>query len=127
MGRDLVQHEERHRNGTTVPVPLHVWNLFVCDAGGAGQLCVSIQTVLARMEVRIVLLGLRHWNVDVTAVTPTLVPRSNGKDRVSGTAVLPDETPHVAVAFDSYGFGYDRDGNLLDSHGYVIKPVPYRP
>lgn len=40
---------------------------------------------------------------------------------------VPDDTPHVAVTFDSYGFGYDRDGNLLDQHGYVIKPVPYRP
>ena len=38
-----------------------------------------------------------------------------------------DDTPHAAVAFDSYGFGYDSEGNLLDSHGYVIKPVPYRP
>ena len=40
---------------------------------------------------------------------------------------IPDDMPHVAVARDSYGFGYDRDGNLLDAGGYVIRPVPLRP
>ncbi len=40
---------------------------------------------------------------------------------------VPDDTPHIAVSHDSYGFGYDREGNLLDQHGYVIKPVPLRP
>jgi len=32
--------------------------------------------------------------------------------------------PHVAVSYDPYGYGYDRDGNLLDPSGYVIRPVP---
>jgi hypothetical protein len=40
---------------------------------------------------------------------------------------VPDDTPHAAVTFDQYGFGYDRDGNLLDSSGYVIRPVPVTP
>ncbi len=49
-----------------------------------------------------------------------------GPDTVQALTFL-DDTPHTAVAVDSYGFGYDNQGNLLDSHGYVIKPVPYRP
>jgi hypothetical protein len=32
--------------------------------------------------------------------------------------------PHVAVSVDPYGFRYDRDGNLLDRNGYVIRYVP---
>jgi hypothetical protein len=40
---------------------------------------------------------------------------------------VPDDTPHIAVTYDSYGFGYDRQGNLLDSGGYVIRPVPLNP
>jgi hypothetical protein len=51
---------------------------------------------------------------------------NRGPDTVQALS-LPDETPHAAVAFDSYGFGYDTEGNLLDQHGYVIRPVPYRP
>ena len=51
---------------------------------------------------------------------------SRGPDTVQALS-LPDDTPHAAVTFDSYGFGYDRNGNLLDQHGYVIRPVPYRP
>jgi len=51
---------------------------------------------------------------------------SRGPDTVQALTA-PDDTPHMAVAFDSFGFGYDSEGNLLDSHGYVIKPVPYRP
>ena len=51
---------------------------------------------------------------------------SRGADTVQALT-LPDDTPHIAVTFDSYGFGYDRDGNLLDRHGYVIRPVPPRP
>ncbi|HTR86655.1 MAG TPA: hypothetical protein VMI56_19390 [Reyranella sp.] len=34
------------------------------------------------------------------------------------------ERPHVAVSVDTYGFRYDRDGNLLDQNGYVIRYVP---
>jgi hypothetical protein len=51
---------------------------------------------------------------------------SRGPDTVQALS-LPDDTPHIAVTFDSYGFGYDRDGNLLDRHGYMIRPVPLRP
>lgn len=41
--------------------------------------------------------------------------------------VAPDDQPHIAVSSDSYGFSYDRQGNLLDAGGYVIRPVPLRP
>ena len=51
---------------------------------------------------------------------------SRGPDTIQALVVL-DDTPHAAVVFDSFGFGFDSDGNLLDSHGYVIRPVPYRP
>jgi hypothetical protein len=51
---------------------------------------------------------------------------SRGPDTVQALS-LPDETPHMAVSHDSYGFGYDSEGNLLDQHGYVIRPVPLRP
>ncbi len=40
---------------------------------------------------------------------------------------VPDDTPHMAVTSDSYGFGYDRQGNLLDNSGYVIRPAPLNP
>ena len=34
------------------------------------------------------------------------------------------EEPHRGVVVDDYGFQYDRDGNLLDPNGYVIRYVP---
>lgn len=34
------------------------------------------------------------------------------------------ERPHAAIVIDDYGFTYDRDGNLLDRNGYVIRYVP---
>ncbi len=34
------------------------------------------------------------------------------------------EPPHQAVVVDDYGFQYDRDGNLLDPNGDVIRYVP---
>jgi hypothetical protein len=37
---------------------------------------------------------------------------------------LTAEQPHQGVVVDAYGFQYDRDGNLLDPHGYVIRYVP---
>ena len=49
-----------------------------------------------------------------------------GADTVQALSVV-DEAPHIAVARDAYGFGYDHDGNLLDAGGYVIRPVPLRP
>jgi hypothetical protein len=36
--------------------------------------------------------------------------------------VSPADVPHVAVGYTSEGYGYDREGNLLDRHGYVIHP-----
>lgn len=35
------------------------------------------------------------------------------------------ETPHATASVDSFGFHYDRQGNVLDKDGYVIRPVPY--
>jgi hypothetical protein len=35
------------------------------------------------------------------------------------------ETPHATASVDSFGFHYDRQGNVLDRDGYVIRPVPY--
>jgi hypothetical protein len=49
-----------------------------------------------------------------------------GADTVQALSIV-DDTPHIAVARDSYGFGYDRQGNLLDAGGYVIRPVPLHP
>jgi hypothetical protein len=46
---------------------------------------------------------------------------------IAQAIVAPDDQPHVAVSSDSYGFSYDRQGNLLDAGGYVIRPVPLRP
>jgi hypothetical protein len=37
---------------------------------------------------------------------------------------LTAEQPHQGVVVDDYGFQYDRDGNLLDPNGYVIRYVP---
>ncbi len=34
------------------------------------------------------------------------------------------DQPHPAVVIDDYGFQYDRQGNLLDPNGYVIRYVP---
>lgn len=53
----------------------------------------------------------------------------NEMSRRGGTTdvvYLPSDVPHVAVSYDPYGYGYDRDGNLLDPSGYVIRAVPLR-
>jgi hypothetical protein len=51
---------------------------------------------------------------------------SRDPDTVQALTAL-DDTPHVAVTVDRYGFGHDAEGNLLDAHGLVIKPVPMQP
>lgn len=38
---------------------------------------------------------------------------------------LPPDRPHAVVRIDEYGNRYDRDGNLVDRYGYVIRPSPY--
>src|SRR6185312_12657408 len=43
---------------------------------------------------------------------------------ITDVVYVPTDVPHVAVSHDPYGYGYDRDGNLLDPSGYVIRPVP---
>ncbi len=78
--------------------------------GGASRVCASY--------------GLDPHSLGYSQCIDNEVNR--GPDTVQALS-LPDDTPHAAVTFDSYGFGYDRDGNLLDRHGYVIRPVPYRP
>jgi hypothetical protein len=65
-----------------------------------------------------------------TCLSHGLDPHSQGYSDCADTVQalgVPDDTRHVAVARDSYGFGYDREGNLLDSGGYVIRPVPLSP
>lgn len=80
------------------------------EAGGASRICMSY--------------GLDPQSLGYGKCVNNEVGR--GADTVQALSVA-EETPHIAVARDSYGFGYDHDGNLLDAGGYVIRPVPLRP
>jgi hypothetical protein len=80
------------------------------EIGSASRMCLSY--------------GLDPHSMGYSQCVDNEVGRS--ADTVQALSV-PDDTRHVAVARDSYGFGYDREGNLLDSGGYVIRPVPLRP
>ena len=80
------------------------------EVGGASRVCMSY--------------GLDPQSLGYSQCVNNEVGR--GADTVQALSVV-DEAPHIAVARDSYGFGYDRDGNLLDAGGYVIRPVPLRP
>ena len=60
------------------------------------QLGAAIRAGLRRRHVRVICLGLRHWEVDVGAVGPALVPRARGEHALRGALVLTDEPPHVA-------------------------------
>ena len=80
------------------------------EVGGASRMCLSY--------------GLDPHSLGYSQCVDNEVGR--GADTVQALSVA-DDVPHVAVARDSYGFGYDREGNLLDAGGYVIRPVPLRP
>lgn len=80
------------------------------EVGGASRMCLSY--------------GLDPHSLGYSQCVDNEMGR--GADTVQALSIA-DDTPHIAVAHDSYGFGYDRDGNLLDAGGYVIRPVPLRP
>ena len=80
------------------------------EVGGANRMCMSY--------------GLDPHSLGYSQCVDNEIGR--GADTVQALSVV-DDTPHIAVSRDSYGFGYDREGNLLDGGGYVIRPVPLRP
>jgi hypothetical protein len=52
---------------------------------------------------------------------------NNEIDRRSSTRAIryvPYEAPRRVATIDSFGFRYDRDGNLIDQDGYPIRAVP---
>jgi hypothetical protein len=46
------------------------------------------------------------------------------RSRGPRTANLTEEQPHATASVDGYGFRHDRDGNVLDRNGYMIRAVP---
>jgi len=68
--------------------------------------------------------GLSPQSLGYKGCVSNQVDRGTTAAAYTAEPVVIQERPHVAVSVDPYGFRYDRDGNLLDQNGYVIRYVP---